>query len=59
MCIRDRYRADAVSKSTDVGAVIPTTVLNQIVEKLESTGMILALVTRKMCIRDRNISSTR
>ena len=40
------YRADAVSKSTDVGAVIPTTVLNQIVEKLESTGMILALVTR-------------
>lgn len=40
------YRADAVSKTTDVGAVIPTTVLNQIVEKLESTGMILALVTR-------------
>lgn len=40
------YRADAVSKSTDVGAVIPTTVLNQIVEKLESTGMILAIVTR-------------
>ena len=40
------YRADAVSKSTDVGAVIPTTVLNQIVEKLESTGMILTLVTR-------------
>ena len=40
------YRVDAVSKSTDVGAVIPTTVLNQIVEKLESTGMILALVTR-------------
>ena len=40
------YRADAVSKTTDVGAVIPTTVLNQIAEKLESTGMILALVTR-------------
>lgn len=40
------YRADAVSKSTDVGATIPTTVLNQIVQKLESTGMILALVTR-------------
>ena len=39
-------RADATSKTTDVGAVIPTTVLNQIVEKLESTGMILALVTR-------------
>jgi len=40
------YRADAVSKTTDVGAVIPTTVLNQIIQKLESTGMILALVTR-------------
>lgn len=44
--IPTEYRADAVSKTTDVGAVIPTTVLNQIVEKLESTGMILALVTR-------------
>lgn len=40
------YRADAVSSTTDVGATIPTTVLNQIVQKLESTGMILALVTR-------------
>lgn len=40
------YRADAISTTTDVGATIPTTVLNQIVEKLESTGMILALVTR-------------
>lgn len=44
--IPKEYRADAISKTTDVGAVIPTTVLNQIVEKLESTGMILALVTR-------------
>lgn len=44
--IPTEYRANAVSKTTDVGAVIPTTVLNQIVEKLESTGMILALVTR-------------
>ena len=40
------YRADAISNTTDVGATIPTTVLNQIVERLESTGMILALVTR-------------
>ena len=40
------YRASATTKTTDVGAVIPTTVLNQIVERLESTGMILALVTR-------------
>ncbi len=44
--IPTEYRADAVTKTTDVGAVIPTTVLNQIVQKLESTGMILALVTR-------------
>lgn len=40
------YRTDAVSTTTDVGAVIPTTVLNQIVQKMESTGMILRLVTR-------------
>lgn len=40
------FRTDAVSTTTDVGAVIPTTVLNQIVQKMESTGMILALVTR-------------
>lgn len=40
------YRANATSKTTDVGAVIPTTVLNQIVDKLETTGMILAEVTR-------------
>lgn len=44
--IPKEYRADAVSKTTDVGAVIPTTVLNQIIEKLETTGRILALVTR-------------
>lgn len=40
------YRVDATSKTSDVGAVIPTTVLNQIIEKLEATGMILPLVTR-------------
>ena len=44
--IPKEYRADAVTTTTDVGAVIPTTVLNQIVQQLESTGMILALVTR-------------
>lgn len=35
-----------VTKTTDVGAVIPTTVLEKIIEKLEATGMILPLVTR-------------
>lgn len=46
VAIPKEYRADAISNTTDVGAVIPTTVLNQIVEKLESSGMILPLVTR-------------
>ena len=44
--IPTEYRADAKTTTTDVGAVIPTTVLNQIVQQLESTGMSLALVTR-------------
>ena len=35
-----------VTKTTDVGAVIPNTVLEKIIEKLEATGMILPLVTR-------------
>lgn len=39
------YRAKATSKTTDVGAVIPTTVLNKIVGKLEAVGMILPIVT--------------
>ena len=37
---------DANTKTSDVGAVIPTTVMEKIVEKLEATGMILPLVTR-------------
>lgn len=40
------YRADQVTMTTDVGAVIPTTVINSIIKKLEATGMILAEVTR-------------
>lgn len=38
--------ADANTKASDVGSVIPTTVMEKIIEKLESTGMILPLVTR-------------
>lgn len=38
--------ADANTKTTDIPAVIPTTVMEKIVEKMESTGMILPLVTR-------------
>jgi HK97 family phage major capsid protein len=40
------YRANAVTMTTDVGAAIPTTTLNKIVEKLTSYGMILPLVTK-------------
>lgn len=34
------------TKTTDVGEMIPETVLSRIVEKMEATGMILPLVTR-------------
>lgn len=37
---------NANTKTTDVGEVIPQTVLEKIVEKMEATGMILPLVTR-------------
>ena len=34
------------TKTTDVGEMIPETVLSKIIEKMEATGMILPLVTR-------------
>jgi len=37
---------DQNTTTSDVGSVIPTTILEKIIEKLESTGMILPLVTR-------------
>lgn len=37
--------ADANTKTSDVGAVIPDTVMNRIIEKIESVGMIYRLVT--------------
>lgn len=37
---------NSITKTTDVGEVIPQTVLSKIVEKMESTGMILPLITR-------------
>lgn len=40
------YRTDANTKTTDVGNVIPTTVVDQIISKLENVGGILALVTK-------------
>lgn len=45
--IPDKFvNADANTKTSDVGSVIPTTILEKIVEKLESTGMILPLLTK-------------
>lgn len=38
--------ANANTKTTDVSTVIPTTIMQRIVEKLEERGQILALVTR-------------
>ena len=40
------YRTDYNTKTTDVGNVIPTTVVEQIISKLENVGGILALVTK-------------
>lgn len=38
--------ASVVTKTTDIGSVISPTVVNRIVEKMESMGMLLPLVTR-------------
>lgn len=40
------FRSDAVTTTTDVGALIPPVTLNKIIEKLEAYDMILPLVTR-------------
>lgn len=45
--IPDKFKnASSVAKTSDIGAVISPTVINRIVEKMESIGMILPLVTR-------------
>ena len=45
--IPDKFtNADANTKTSDVGSVIPTTILEKIIEKMDSTGMILPLVTK-------------
>ncbi|MFD2442928.1 phage major capsid protein [Bacillus sp. CGMCC 1.16607] len=40
------FRADATTGTGDIGAVIPTTILNRIVEKLKDHGRIWARVTK-------------
>lgn len=45
--IPDKFtNADANTKTSDVGSVIPTTILEKIIGKMDSTGMILPLVTK-------------
>lgn len=40
------FRSDAVTSTTDIGALVPTTTLNKVVEEIKSYGMILPLVTK-------------
>jgi HK97 family phage major capsid protein len=44
--IAPELRADASTTVSDVGSVIPTVIVNQIIEKLEATGMVLPLITK-------------
>lgn len=44
--IPTELRTDENTLTTDIASAIPTVLVNRIVEKLESTGMILPLVTR-------------
>jgi HK97 family phage major capsid protein len=40
------FRQDATTGTSDIGAVIPTTILNRIVEKMEEVGRIWSRVTK-------------
>ena len=40
------FRSDAVTSTTDIGALVPPTTLNKVVEEIKSYGMILPLVTK-------------
>ena len=44
--IPEKFNQSAVTKTSDVGAVISPTVINRIVEKMETIGVILPLVTK-------------
>lgn len=56
--IPTELRVDANTLTTDVTSVIPPIVVNRIVEKLESTGMILPLVTRTSFAAGINIPTS-
>lgn len=44
--ISAELRADANTLTSDVGSVIPTQLVNQIIEKFDNVGMILPLITK-------------
>lgn len=52
-------RADAVSTTTDVAAAIPVTVVNRIIEKLETIGNILPLVNKTSYPAGMNIPQSK
>ena len=51
-------RDDATTATTDLTTAIPTVLVNRIVEKLESTGMILPLVTKTAFPAGMNIPTS-
>ena len=51
-------RNDATTATTDLTTAIPTVLVNQIVEKLETTGMILPLVTKTAFPAGMNIPTS-
>jgi HK97 family phage major capsid protein len=51
-------RDDATTATTDLTTAIPTVLVNQIVEKLEATGMILPLVTKTAFPAGMNIPTS-
>ena len=54
-----RFRnADANTLTTDISTAIPTVVVDRIVEKMESIGMILPLVTRTSYASGVNIPTS-
>lgn len=56
--IPTELRANANTLTTDIASAIPTVLVNRIVEQLESTGMILPLVTRTSFAAGINIPTS-
>lgn len=56
--IPTEVRADAITATTDLTKAIPTVLVDRIVEKLESTGMILPLVTKTSFPAGMNIPTS-